>query len=194
LEARTEVMGVNAACRLFKIAKNTLLSWESKFSALKETFMLYALLQSFISQEIEGDELYTKVKKNVPVEECEGWTIVLMERASSFIWGLECGKKERELFFKAMQILKELIEVTEDLIFLTDGERRYGNILFDICHELHRSGKPGRPPKVLPQGAAVRVKNKGVPKVGRPRPKYQVPQNEHPETVQNLDLIFMPIM
>ncbi|OAD22342.1 hypothetical protein THIOM_001858 [Candidatus Thiomargarita nelsonii] len=56
--------------------------------------MFYALLQSFISQEIEGDELYTKVKKNVPVEEGYGFPIVLMERSSRFIWGLECGKKE----------------------------------------------------------------------------------------------------
>ncbi|OAD22343.1 hypothetical protein THIOM_001859, partial [Candidatus Thiomargarita nelsonii] len=46
-----------------------------------------------------------------------------------------------------MQILKEVIEVTEDLSLLTLGSRRYGNILFDICHELLKSGKPGRPPK-----------------------------------------------
>jgi hypothetical protein len=34
---------------------------------------------------IEGDEAYTKVYKNVPQEESEGWTITLMERATRFI-------------------------------------------------------------------------------------------------------------
>jgi hypothetical protein len=61
--------------------------------------MLYALLHTFLSQVIEGDELYTQVGKNVPVEACEGGTIVLMERASRFIWVWGCGKKDRTLFF-----------------------------------------------------------------------------------------------
>jgi hypothetical protein len=34
--------------------------------------MLYALMHTFLTQVIEGDELYTKVEKNVPVEDCEG--------------------------------------------------------------------------------------------------------------------------
>jgi hypothetical protein len=34
---------VNAACRVFEIAKNTLLKWEHRFSASKETLMLYSL-------------------------------------------------------------------------------------------------------------------------------------------------------
>ncbi|CAK0762925.1 hypothetical protein CCP3SC1_30003 [Gammaproteobacteria bacterium] len=55
--------------------------------------MIYVLVHTFISQVIEGDELYTKANKNVPVEECEGWTIMLMERASRFIWVLGYGKK-----------------------------------------------------------------------------------------------------
>ncbi|EDN66593.1 conserved hypothetical protein [Beggiatoa sp. PS] len=102
-EARTDGKGLNATCRVFKIAKNTLLDWEKKLSSLKNTFLLYALLHTFINQEIEGDELYTKVKKNVPVEDCEGWSIFLKDRASRFIWELECGKKDRNLFLGAMQ-------------------------------------------------------------------------------------------
>ena len=85
LKARSEGLAVNATCRTFEIAKNTLLNWERRFTGLRETLMLYALMQTFLSQVIEGDELYTKVGKNVPVEDCEGWTIVLMERASRFI-------------------------------------------------------------------------------------------------------------
>jgi transposase-like protein len=78
LKARSEGMGLNAACRVFEIAKNTLLDWELRFADLKETLMMYALMNSFLVQVIEGDELYTKVGKNVPVQDCEGWTIVLM--------------------------------------------------------------------------------------------------------------------
>ena len=43
----------------------------------------------------------------------------------------------------------------------TDGERRYGNLLFEICQEVLRTGKPGRPKKTLPKGVKVRIKNKG---------------------------------
>ena len=60
LKARSEGMGFNAACRVFEIAKNTLLNWERRLSGMKETLMLYALLHTFISQEIEGDEAYTR--------------------------------------------------------------------------------------------------------------------------------------
>ena len=161
IKSRSEGMGLNAACRVFGIAKNTLLSWETKFSGLVETLLLYALVHSFLKQVIEGDELYTKIGKNVPVEDCEGWTIVLMERATRFIWELKCGKKDRKLFFHSIQLLRLVIDQTEDLALITDGERRYGNILFEICNEVVRSGKRGRPPKVLRKGVKARLKNKG---------------------------------
>ncbi len=188
LKSRSEGTGVNATCRIFDIAKNTLLSWERKFADLKETLMLYALMFTFLDQVIEGDELYTKVGKNVPVEDCEGWTLVLMERASRFIWALKCGKKDRTLFFYAMQILRDVIERTGDVTLLTDGERRYGNILFDICHEVVKAGQRGRPPKVLRKGIKVRVKNKGSQRKnkGRKRAKYETPHREHPDTRQNI--------
>ena len=161
LKVRSEGLGVNATCRVFEIAKNTLLNWERRFAQLRETLMVYALMHTFLSQVIEGDELYTKVGKNVPVEDGEGWTIVLMERASRFIWALGCGKKDRTLFFWAIQILRDIIERTGEVTLVTDGERRYGNLLFEICHEVVRAGQRGRPPKVLRQGVRVRLKNKG---------------------------------
>jgi hypothetical protein len=46
---------------------------------------LYALCHQFLNLVIEGDELYTKVKKNLLPEDAKGWTIVLLERASRFI-------------------------------------------------------------------------------------------------------------
>ena len=184
LKARTEGMSLNAACRVFGIAKNTLLSWECKFSELYHTLFIYSMVHAFIQLVIEGDEFYTKVNKNVPAEKSSGWTIVLMDRASRFIWELSCGKKDRSLFEKAIKTLAELVDQTEDISLVTDGERRYGKILFEICHEFLRTGKPGRPRKTLKQGINVRVKNKGsqAHKKGRKKPKYQTTCPLHPET------------
>src|SRR5688572_32024577 len=43
-----------------------------------------------------------------------------------------------------------------DLSLLTDGERRYGNLLFEVCYELVKNGKRGRPKKTLTRGIRVR--------------------------------------
>jgi transposase-like protein len=187
-KARSEGMSLNATCRLFGISKNTLLDWERRFAQLKNPLMIYALLHTFLTQLIEGDELYTKIGNNLPAEESEGWTVVLMDRASRFIWALACGKKEEKLFMDAIQKLKEVILRTGDLTLITDGERRYSLLLFQICHELFRSGKPGRPRRVLRHGVRVRLKNKGSQshRRGRKRPKYEAPCSEHPDTPQNL--------
>lgn len=188
LKARTEGTSFNATCRVFDIAKNTLLSWERKFSTLHHTLLIYSMAHRFIQLVIEGDEFYTKVNKNVPAEDSSGWTIVLMDRASRFIWELSCGKKVRSLFEKAIKTLAELIDQTQDITLLTDGERRYGIILFEICQELLRTGKPGRPRKTLKKGVTVRVKNKGsqAHNRGRKKPKYQTTCPQHPETSNNI--------
>lgn len=57
----------------------------------------------------------------MPASESEGWMIVLMDRASRFIWHLECGKKDKRLFKRAMRILLKIIRKTDDLTLLTDG-------------------------------------------------------------------------
>jgi len=79
------------------------------------------------------------------------------------------------------------IEHSQDLTFLSDGERRYGNTLFELCAEEFRNGQRGRPPKTLPEGVKLRLKNKGSQKskLGRKRPKYGAPKREHPDTVQD---------
>jgi transposase-like protein len=188
LKARTEGMGLNAAARTFEKAKNTILAWERKFSDLHRVLFLYALVHEFIELVIEGDEAYTKVQKNVPPDQSPGWTILLMDRASRFIWELDCGKKDRKLFQKAIKSLDSIARHTHDLSIFTDGERRYGNLLFEICHELVKNGKPGRPKKTFKKGVHVRVKNKGsqAHKKGRKRPKYQSPWREHPETARTI--------
>ncbi len=180
-------MGLNATARTFSVSKKSVIDWERRLGELKPTLMLYALVHEFIHQEIEGDELYTKVNKNVSPSDSEGWTIVLMERASRFLWELHCGRKNQQLFEQALTCLAQVIEQTGSLALLTDGERRYGNLLFEICHDVIRSGRPGRPKKRLPKGVRVRLKNKGSQKgPGRKRQKYQAPVPEHPETDQDV--------
>jgi hypothetical protein len=184
IKARTDGMGLNAATRTFEFAKNTILSWERKFSDLHRVLFLYTLVHEFLELVIEGDEAYTKVHHHVPPHESPGWTILLMDRASRFIWALDCGTKDRKLFKKAIAILDQLVSRTHDLSLLSDGERRYGNLLFEVCYELVKNGKRGRPKKTLKKGVRVRIKNKGsqARKKGRKRPKYQSPWTEHPQT------------
>lgn len=112
-----------------------------------------------------------------------------MDRASRFIWEMSCGKKDRRLFEKAIKTLEDLINTTKDLCLVTDGERRYGKLLFEICNELIKTGNVGRPRKTFKKGVKVRLKNKGSQsnKKGRKRPKYQAPYPEHPETMQDFE-------
>ena len=81
---------------------------------------MFALTHQFLQQLIEGDELYTRVKKNVAPDESQGWTIVLMDRATRFLWDMHCGRKDRKMFKKAMSLLCQVIEQTGDLTLLTD--------------------------------------------------------------------------
>src|SRR5712691_10855860 len=74
---------------------------------------------------------------------------------------MHCGRKDRQLFKKAMGLLCQVIQQTGDLTLLTDGERRYGSLLCELCSEALRTGKRGRPKKTLRKGVKVRLKNKG---------------------------------
>jgi hypothetical protein len=85
LNAINDGMGLNAACRTFKVGKNSIKRWLSRLAGLQETLLLYTLCHQFLQQIVEGDELYTKVAHNQPATLSEGWTVVLMERASRFI-------------------------------------------------------------------------------------------------------------
>ncbi len=49
IKSRTEGQGGNATCRVYDIAKNTLLNWERKLASLKDTFLLYGFI-AYISQ------------------------------------------------------------------------------------------------------------------------------------------------
>ena len=147
MEAINDGMGLNAACRTFHVGKNTIKRWISRLGDLKESLLLYTLCHQFIQLQIEGDELYTKVSENKPAHLSEGWTIVLLDRASRFIWEMQCGERNADLFKQAIITLTQVIEQTDDLSLFTDGERRYGNLLFEICQEIIRTGQFGRPKK-----------------------------------------------
>ena len=115
IDALNDGMGINAAARTFKVAKNTIYDWLKRVADLKEPLLLYALCHQFLSQIVEGDELYTKVKENKPADQSQGWTIVLMDRTSRFLWELKCGPREHSLFQAVMETLTQVITQTQDL-------------------------------------------------------------------------------
>ena len=80
-------------------------------------------------------------------------------------------------------MLSDIISRTGDITLVTDGERRYSLLLFEICQELFRSGRCGRPRRVFRRGVRVRLKNKGSQshRRGRNRPKDEAPCSEHPD-------------
>src|SRR5438132_14126015 len=92
----------------------------------KKTLLLFALTHQFLQQIIEGDELYTRVHKKVAPDESQGWTMVLMDRATRFIWDMHCGRKDRKMFKKAMRLLCQVIEQTGDLALLTEARGAMG--------------------------------------------------------------------
>ena len=151
LKARSEGIGFNACARTFQISTRTLRIWENRFAKLKKSLFLYSLCHQFIEQTIEGDELYTKVGQNKPARDSEGWTIILMERASKFIWHMECGRRQKRLFKRAIAALVKVAQKTEQTTLLTDGEKRYGTTLLEVCSETIRTGKRGRPKKLYPK-------------------------------------------
>ena len=146
------------------------------------------MTHQFLQQIIAGEELYTRGHKKVAPDASQGWAVVLMDRATRFLWDMHCGRKERQMFKKAMGLLCQVIAQTGDLTLLTDGEKCYGSLLFELCSQALRTGKRGRPKKTLPKGVKVRLKNKGSQrhKRGPKRPKDQTPYPEHPDTAQSL--------
>ena len=189
LKVRSEGLGVRATSRCFGMHKNTVIEWEEKFSAQKASLMLYTLCHEFIKLTFEGDELYTLVDKRVQPSDSKGWTAVIMERASRFIVDQRCGNKDEEMFRNVMNTVAGYVNQSQEVSFLSDGERRYGNRLFDLCSEQLHHNKQDSSLKTLPEGVRVRIKNKGSQntKPENRRPKYEAPWREHPDTKQTLN-------
>jgi hypothetical protein len=153
-------MGLRATGRVLGMHKNTVSTWERLFGDQKETLMLHTFCHEFVSLVFEGDELCTVVGSRADAHASEGWRAVIMERSSRFIVDQRCGTKDAALFESVMSTVCEYISQTGNLSFFSDGERRHGNTLFAFCAEALRTGKPGRPPKTLPRGVKLRVKNR----------------------------------
>ena len=124
LSALTEGVGINAATRLDGVSKNSLSRGQARRSGVQNPCACFALTHQCLQQLLEGDALYTRVHQKVAPDESHGWTIVLMDRATRFMWDMPCGRQDRKLFTKALGLLCQVIEHTGALTWLTDGERR----------------------------------------------------------------------
>ena len=76
---------------------------------------MYAVCHDFINLTFEGDELYTIVGKRYEASDSEGWTAVIMERASRFIVEQRCGKKNEQMFKDVMATVVDYIKQSEDV-------------------------------------------------------------------------------
>ena len=94
-----------------------------------------------------------------------------MERASRFTADMRCGKKDARMFEAVMSTVAGCVEQSEDTTFLPDGERRYGNTLFELCAEASRTGRPGQGHVKVPAEA----KRYGVLPPYRAMPKQYSP-------------------
>nr|WP_320042585.1 hypothetical protein [uncultured Desulfobacter sp.] len=162
LRLRGEGLGLRATGRVLRSNKSTIALWENRFADQKATLLLYGFCHEFISLTFEGDELYTIVGKRTMPSESEGWTAVIMERASRFIVDQRCGKKDTSLFKSVMKTVCGYIDHTDDLSFFSDGERRYGNMLFELCSEFFKPAKRGVLPEFFLKESKFVLKTKGI--------------------------------
>lgn len=168
---RSEGLGLRATGRLLGVSKREVTHWEKRFASQKAALKVYARVHEFLQLTFEADEVYTRVGQNLPPEDSEGWTMVVMERASRYLAELECGPKAQTLF---EQVLADLLQLSgQDIRFFSDGERRYSQTLFQLCQQW--SIQDAQPQKTLPEGLQVRLKNKGSREAETPRPKYETP-------------------
>jgi hypothetical protein len=172
-KARTEGMGCNAAARPFETAQKTLLAWDRQCLDLHRVLLRSAVVHAVCASVIDGEEAETNVPQHVPPAQSPGGTRWRMDRASRCLWAGDGGKQERQLGTKALKTLAKMARQTPDLRRLTDGERRYGQLLCALCSALGHPGKPGRPKQTCHRGGHCRIKNKGAPgqKKGRKRPQ-----------------------
>lgn len=64
LKVRTEGLGVRATGRVFELSHSTILCWEQRLAAKVADWSPSAPKDQDIT--VEGDELYTRVKRNFP--------------------------------------------------------------------------------------------------------------------------------
>jgi len=91
LKVRTEGLGVRATGRAFDLSHSTILRWEQRLAAKEADWSPSAPKEQDIT--VEGDELYTRVKRNFPPQGSQGWTINFLERNSRY-WARSSSRKK----------------------------------------------------------------------------------------------------
>lgn len=112
---RAEGLSLNATARVLQTQAKTIRECEKRFSGQKSALKLYALVHQFICLTLEADEIYTRVGKNRPPKQSQGWTFLVMDRASRFILEMECNSQDQTQFLGIMTDLVEQIENSQDI-------------------------------------------------------------------------------
>lgn len=176
LKLRSEGMGLRAVGRCLNCSKREVTQWESRFAGQKQALQVYTQVHRYLSLTFESDEIYTRVGQNLPASQSQGWTMIVMERSSRYLLDMRCGAKEQELFNVVLQNVLTL--AADDISFFSDGERRYGNTLFDLCH--YWSTQKNKAFRSLPPHLHVRLKNKASAQRESGRPTYESPVTQAP--------------
>lgn len=99
-----------------------------------------------------------------PPAESEGWTVHFIERESRYWVGAQAGLKDEQLFATSVEAAWEWVQGCESIRWFTDGERRYGNQLWNLASVDLRRGEY-HPDyghrKVWREGLEVAMKIKG---------------------------------
>ncbi|MBW4490085.1 MAG: hypothetical protein KME12_20080 [Trichocoleus desertorum ATA4-8-CV12] len=94
----------------------------------------------------------------------QGWTIHFIERESRYWVAAQAGKKQTPLFEQGTQSAWDWAKPAQFIRWFTDGERRYGKVLWKLASVYLKSGEVHRAyhhRKVWRQGLEVAMKIKG---------------------------------
>jgi transposase-like protein len=189
LHARSEGVGVRGTGRLVGKYHSAIIGWERRAARLAVT--QDKSLPADFESTIESDEVYTRVGRNRPASESEGWTACGIERGSRYCTPHTSGQRNDALFAAhTKKVMHAVGDGSSHL--LSDGETRYAKHLW--AHQMatttrsgHRTGRRGRPRgsmKCLRKGLTVRRKVKGSQQNGpKRRSRYETPLVHHPESV-----------
>lgn len=85
---------------------------------------------------------FTRVSaRTFPPAESEGWTVHFIERESRYWIGAQAGLKDEKLFATSVDAAWEWLKGCEGIRWFTDGERRYGQQLWNLASVYLRSGE-----------------------------------------------------
>jgi len=79
--------------------------------------------------------------RTFPPAACEGWTIHFIERESRYWVSALAGKKEASLFERGVQSAWNWVKSAQFIRWFTDGERRYGNVLWELASVYLKRGE-----------------------------------------------------